>query len=797
MSPRPTVDTPPRPLEVAIVGNDAVLAALPARPMQLAHAVLACGYDLVVPVSWGEEVVAEHALRAISARGSAPAIFCACPSLRGRLLSAGNELAPYLISVVAPSVATARYLRALDPHVPMRISMIGGCPSGRDAAIDTRIDAHDFLRLLVNRGISLTRQPAVFDSVIPPDRRRFFSLPGGCPAPKALETRAPDRRLVTITDDAFSTELAELLLGGENVLVDLSPRLGCTCCGGPATGDHWGPSGREEIIQLEPPRALSPILDLDVEVPVDVAPTDPVSQPERGGRADRIGRATADTLRLPGAAPIGQARLRAEQRAERHRIAVTPPTAMPASPVSPVSPVSPAPKTSIPVATTRADAPAAVRAEVRADVRAVAPTGGLVATTGTPAVPPPVAPPLRTPTATIARNPSLSAPELHPHAGLAGTYADLGGFSARDAGERPRSVAAPRHEAPPLLSPVDLTLDEAPREGPPRPVVSPSVAAPAPAAVAAVGDGDVPVTAPPAVEPEVARSRSRRGSSHRFLLSRASHHPRAQAGDGKVLPRAYIRHTPGALPVVAVDLPVDAAVDARDDVGAPEVERPLDRSVESPAPRARPAADTASANPHEPIVRVASPERPAALDLLPSTDTVEASTAAAPSDHAELVSTELTEVAAFEAVVEAVVAEATPTEATPAEAMQAETIQAETMQAAAMPREAQAAPPEETSSPDLPPVALAAEADEQRALVAEAVAPVATINEELLARLRHEAQRHHARHPARVVSRQVPPPPTTTPVLGSIVRFVLVVAVLVVCAVGLAIILRRAPTAPW
>jgi hypothetical protein len=285
MSPRPTADSPTRP-RGRDLGNDAVLAALPARPLQLAHAILACGYDLVVPVSWGEEALAEHALRVIAARGSVPAIYCACPSLRARLLSAGSELAPYMISLVAPSVATARYLRALQPDVALRITMIGGCPGARDLSIDTRVSAQDFLRLLVNRGISLARQPAVFDSVIPPDRRRFFSLPGGCPAPKALETRAPERRLVTITDEEFSTELAEHLLSRENILIDLSSRLGCTCCGGAATGEHWGPSGQDEILQYEPPRAPTPILDLDVEVPLDMAPLEPPPPAMRSERAN-------------------------------------------------------------------------------------------------------------------------------------------------------------------------------------------------------------------------------------------------------------------------------------------------------------------------------------------------------------------------------------------------------------------------------------------------------------------------------------------------------------------------------
>jgi len=578
MSPRATVDTPPRPFEVAIVGNDAVLAALPARPMQLAHAILACGYDLVVPVSWGEEVLAEHTLRAIAARGSAPAIFCACPTLRARLLSAGNELAPYLISVVSPAIATARYLRALQPGAPLRITMIGGCPSSRDDSIDTRIGAHDFLRLLVNRGVSLTRQPAVFDSVLPPDRRRHFSLPGGCPAPKALETRAPDRRLVTITDDAFSTELAELLLGGENVLIDVSPRLACTCCGGPPTGDHWGPSGRDEILALEPPRAPTPVIDLEIEVQVDVAPTDPSARPEppeKGIHAGRGGRVTAETIRLPGASPIAEARARSEERGERRRIAITPPTAMPAFSPTAEAAIETAPAASAPVV---AQAPSPTptapgahtagrsssddrvddvgrRSSHRAsedrplwDSRGAAPAlADRVSesrTTRSVLPSPPGAPPsVRAPAATIARNPALSAPELHPNAVSAGTYAELGMLPSLE------------RQAPP---PVDSASS---KEAP--------------------ATSDAPVVEPVAVEPEVRavpetpEVRPRRGTPQRFHLSRSSAHPRAQTG-GKTLPRAYIRHTPvgvraiGEAPVAESEIPLPVAVEPGTPLPGPE-----------------------------------------------------------------------------------------------------------------------------------------------------------------------------------------------------------------------------------
>ncbi|MEO6444001.1 MAG: [Fe-Fe] hydrogenase large subunit C-terminal domain-containing protein [Gemmatimonadaceae bacterium] len=329
MSPRSSpVDTSQRPYEVAIVGNDMLLAARPARAMQLAHALLACGFDLVVPVSWGDEAIAEHVLRTVVARGTSPAIFCACPSVRARLLATGSELAPHLISLVAPCVATARYLRALQPDATLRVTYIGRCEGGRDGEIERWVAPTELLAMLVGRGISLARQPAVFDSVVPPDRRRFFSQPGGCPTSSALADRAPERRLVTITDEEFSTELAQYLVSGENVLVDLAPLLACACCGGVGALLAGSPVGRDEIARLEPPPALSPILDLDLDLDISLEATIEPS-PMAGEREVERRQAASDLAteseplfpaRLPGAQPIEPARLRAEQR----RIAVTP-----------------------------------------------------------------------------------------------------------------------------------------------------------------------------------------------------------------------------------------------------------------------------------------------------------------------------------------------------------------------------------------------------------------------------------------------------------------------------------------
>ena len=92
----------PRPSSVAILGADAVLAARPASPVQLAHACRALGYDMAFPSSWGDELVAAGCLEQLREWGSDPAIVCACPRVAERLTRTGTELAPWMIALVAP-----------------------------------------------------------------------------------------------------------------------------------------------------------------------------------------------------------------------------------------------------------------------------------------------------------------------------------------------------------------------------------------------------------------------------------------------------------------------------------------------------------------------------------------------------------------------------------------------------------------------------------------------------------------------------------------------------------------------
>lgn len=263
----PTVDR--RPISsVAIIGNDAVLAAAPATPVQLAHACLRRGFTVAVPASWGDELVAGEAVRRLATRERGPAVMCVCPFVRSRLLAPGPDLAPFLVSLVSPPVATARYLRAVYGEHGVHITYIGGCPSATDPIIDAHLTPDAFLADIAEHGIALSEQPLVFDSIVPPDRRRWCSLPGGAPSAEILWSDTDTRTLVEIDRDDISTDLAQHIITREHVLLDLAPSLGCVCSG--AVSSLPPRSARVAVTALEPPRALRPVIEVPGNVSIDV-----------------------------------------------------------------------------------------------------------------------------------------------------------------------------------------------------------------------------------------------------------------------------------------------------------------------------------------------------------------------------------------------------------------------------------------------------------------------------------------------------------------------------------------------
>lgn len=292
---------------VVVVGNDAVLAARPATAVQLAHAALGAGFDAVIPASWGDEIVAAQCARDLAVRGSSPALFCACPQVAQRALSAGAELAPFMHSLVPPPVALARYLRALYEPQGVRLTYVGRCPGAQSDAYDARISPDEFLRLLADRGLAPASQPDAFDSVVPPDRRRHDSLPGGLPAVSALRGASCPHAVVELRDEDFASEIAQHLLDGEPVLIDGAVRLGCACAGAGADGDA---DPRAELAATEPPRAPGAVvvvpawMQLDLAMPLPLAsraPCDLVAAIDRCVRAAApAGDAPLDAPPHPG-----------------------------------------------------------------------------------------------------------------------------------------------------------------------------------------------------------------------------------------------------------------------------------------------------------------------------------------------------------------------------------------------------------------------------------------------------------------------------------------------------------------
>lgn len=255
-----------RPSSVVVLGADTVLAALPATPVQLAHACRALGYDVAFPASWGDEVVASACLARLHEFGDGPAIVCSCPLVAARLTRSGEELAPFIMNLLSPPVAAARYLRSLYGERPVRITYAGDCPSASDPSIDARISPTELLLAFEERGIVPAAQPEYFESVLPPDRRRYESLPGGAPSAERIHEVDAGRTLTELncSDDEIALEIAQRLVAHERELIDIAPRMGCACSGALAVG---APSAaRARLTALEPPRARTSVIDPAIRV---------------------------------------------------------------------------------------------------------------------------------------------------------------------------------------------------------------------------------------------------------------------------------------------------------------------------------------------------------------------------------------------------------------------------------------------------------------------------------------------------------------------------------------------------
>ena len=309
-NPTPTKPTVPPSVPIVILGTDAVLAALPATAVQLVHACVQAGFVSVIPASWGDELIAAATLRRLPDFGNGPVIQCSCPIVAHRLLSVSGDLRPVLLPLVPPPVALARYLRTLSQPNRTRVTYVGSCPGAIDESIDIRMTPEALLSMLAERSITLEDQPRVFESFVPADRRRFRSQPGGLPSADVLWSEFGTRTLVEVEGEDLAAEVAQHVLGGRNVLIDVATTLGCACSG--AIGGTPAKDARAILVALEPPRATAPVVDehttIELELSVPAAPRTPVdvmSVPSIPAPNYSISARTLDFPMPPASTPLG------------------------------------------------------------------------------------------------------------------------------------------------------------------------------------------------------------------------------------------------------------------------------------------------------------------------------------------------------------------------------------------------------------------------------------------------------------------------------------------------------------
>lgn len=268
-----------------ILGNDAILAARPHNSAQLTHACGAAGFDIILPPSWGDELVARAYLDRLPERCEQTVFACACDRVRA-LMHPSVYGDAGCVSVAAPPVAAARYLRRVYGDA-LLVTYVGDCPSATDPSIDARFSPAGFFASLHRQGITLDTQPNEVAAVESDRWRRFESTPGGLPALRFLG-RVPVNRVLR---EAESVEAGRVIATSRsNVLVDLAAAANCACA-----------ANRDQLVEIEPPRAATPI----VAVPrgLDLSPESSVARVRTSLRAKKDASAADAMAAAPNVAP--------------------------------------------------------------------------------------------------------------------------------------------------------------------------------------------------------------------------------------------------------------------------------------------------------------------------------------------------------------------------------------------------------------------------------------------------------------------------------------------------------------
>lgn len=296
---------PTGPIQAVILGTDAVLAARPAEPIQLARACQRAGFDFVAPVSWGEELLATRIADVVDERRPATLVVAHCPFVAESLRARPPRAAA--IASVSPPVATARYIRAALPSHLVHITYVGACPGASAPDIDHRMLPDVLIAWLIEAGIDVQTQPCHLDGLLPPDRARHASMPGGIPWPGWLSSH---HRAVALEATPATVDAVSAVGVDTTVVLDLGSACGCACA-----------RDRTGAARVDPPRSPTPVVTpiavqladrrliagsaiVDIEAPADVALPQPIEARLRDLRASFVARGLSDVDGLHPPQPL-------------------------------------------------------------------------------------------------------------------------------------------------------------------------------------------------------------------------------------------------------------------------------------------------------------------------------------------------------------------------------------------------------------------------------------------------------------------------------------------------------------
>ena len=229
----------------------------------------------VVPASWGDELVAAGVSAPFAEIRHGPRDPVQLPDRRAsiarrRRRSAARDAAARFTAGRARAVR-ARALTS-DAHRGSRTSAAAPARSTSRSTFACRPSAD---RMLAERQIVLDDQPRVFESIIPPDRRRYSSQPGGVPSAERLWTDLGSRAFVEVETDDFVSEYRAASSRRRTVL-DGRGAATRLCLQRRGAGHPAARCARLRVVALEPPRSNAAVVEeqtpLDLDLPIPAVP---------------------------------------------------------------------------------------------------------------------------------------------------------------------------------------------------------------------------------------------------------------------------------------------------------------------------------------------------------------------------------------------------------------------------------------------------------------------------------------------------------------------------------------------